>query len=265
MSDSQEIETIPVTAPVEAPSEGTQPSEAEPSTPPPEAPAGGEPTIPYSRFREVNERMKWEAAERQRLQQELQSRPLPGQPSYMQPDTMPAPKQSDYQTYEEYVAAIGEHAATRATARQIEQFTRSQQAQQSQQQAQNRAGQAFQNWNTKIADVVSKDPTFTHRALEIMGNLPTDLGLAVLESPATKELTTHFVQHPEDVFRMASMNPIQAGIELGKLTAKMAVAPATKVSKMPPPQAPVGSGKTGSKRADDMSVTDVTARLYPYK
>ena len=265
MSDSPEIETNPVTAPVEAPSEGTQPSEAETSTPPPEAPAGGEPTIPYSRFREVNERMKWEAGERQRLQQELQSRPLPGQPSYMQPDTTPAPKQENFQTYEEYLDARAEHKATQATARQIQEFTRTQQTQQSQVQMQTRTSQAIQTWNSKVADVAAKDPTFTHRAMELLNNLPTDLGIAICESPVTKELTTHFVQHPEDVFRMASMSPIQAGIELGRLTAKMAVAPAAKVSKMPPPQAPVGSGKTGSKRADEMSTMDVTARLYPYK
>lgn len=256
MLDSHEIETE-TSAPIEAPSEGTQPSEAPESNPPPEAPAGGEPTIPYSRFREVNEQKKMLQMQ---LEQMRQVQPQ-GQPSYIQPDTTPAPKQDNYQTYEEYIDARAEHTAMQATRQQLEQYARAQQSQQAQQQTQNRAGQAFQNWNSKIADAASKDPTLTNRAMEIMGDLPVELGLAVMESSATKELTNHFVQHPNDAFRLASMSPIQAGIELGALTAKLANAPAIKVSTMPRPIPPVGAGQAGGSK--ETGVNRALSLLYP--
>lgn len=233
-------------------------SEAQPSAPADQTPGSTEPTIPYSRFAEVNRKMREYEAQLAQAKQAQAPQQAP---------TAGAPKQDDFATYEEFIEARATHAATQAAEARYNAL-RQQEAQQNQaRQQQERANSAYQNWVGKVADLSTKDPIRYQRAVETLGNMPAELGVMVMQDQAARELTEHFADHPEEGFRLASLPPIQAAMELGRLGAKLAgsKAPPASVSKAPRPIDPVGSGKTNVSTGfrNDMSQEEFNRSFNP--
>lgn len=249
-------------APVTATSEGTQPG-AE-STAPNSAPEtqSSEPTIPYSRFAEVNRKWREEQQENARLR-------ASGTQAPQQPQPQGAPKQEDFSTYEEYVRADASHHARLAAQEEFKNLQKQQAQGWESQQKTKQQQDAFANWSTQMQAAAAKDPTVKTLSPEVFGHWPEEFSVMMMAAKNAGDLSTHLMRNPNEVLRLASMNPHQAAMELGEMSAKLAGSsgqPPRKPSAQVPNLDPVGAGtKNGNidPYATTTSVEDYVAATRP--
>lgn len=244
------------------PSEGTQPKiESIIPNPAPET-QGSEPTIPYSRFQEVNRRMREaEAALNQRNQQQQQ-------PQQAQPVESGAPKEEQFETYTDYIRAEARYHAEKAADKRFNDLQTQQRQSWEQQQEQAKESKAGSNFVQKWAAEVSKDPSLKTLPTDPVMEMPKSLAVLVMGSEVAGPLMAHLLRNPEETYRISSLPSHEAAYAIGKMESKLSGStgqPTKKPSGNIPSLDPVGVGKgKGFKSADDMSQEDVLRRLYPY-
>lgn len=196
-------------------------------------------SIPDWRFNEVNERMK--AAEARLAQIQAQ----PPQPQPKNPADQ-APKPEDFSTYEEYVRADARFVARQEAQQEFQKARQADQQQAQQWSAQERVRKADESFNTKLHEALAKDPAL----LTTLQNAPTlrpDLQLFGLkESDTPIELAKHLAANPALILQLNQMPAERALREMGKIEAKLQGSGGqaqAKVSQMPKPMPPVGTGK----------------------
>lgn len=211
------------------------------------------PMIPKYRFDEVNHRAQ--AAE-------ARLRDLLAQ-SQQQPQSAPqAPKQEDFATYEDYIRADARFVAQQE-ARQAYAAERQRELQAAQAQAeQTRAQAAESNWSRKTSEGLAKHPDFFEVIAQVRVN--SHLEQLIKASAVGDELGYHLGKNKDVEARLNAMHPLDAAAELGRIEAKLQGAggqPQAKVSQMPKPMQPVGTGKAGG--AKETGVNRALSLLYP--
>ena len=87
--------------------------------------------------------------------------------------------------------------------------------------------------------------------------LPKGVAEAIMQSENGAEMVYHLGSNPETASNIASMSPLMAMQELGKLSTKLSTKPEIKLSAAPEPISPVKAGSALNSNIDDeMSMAD---------
>ena len=194
-------------------------------------------------------RQKHEAArelEQARREREAYQPPPPPQP---QGETFPAfdawSTAFPNATYEDYIDARADY---RAESR-IQAFQQETAAQQRAREAEtktltlrDKGKEVYKDW----------DDVFTGLDLHV----PQPVWHTILTDPDGHRLAYELATHPETVYQMAQMDPLQIGVALGTLKARWAGAPAappasSRTASAPPPITPLGSSPTQAVSSPD--------------
>ncbi len=155
-----------------------------------------------------------------------------------------APKAEDFDTDEEFWVAKGTHEATRNMVGVINQN----QVKQAQDNAQFDQTQRLNSYNQKAEALKVKEPEFQKvvgasllHTQDAQGNL-TPATQAILAVENGPEVAMHIAMNPQLALRMNQLDPINAGIEVSKLSSQLSAKPAPANA----PPAPIGSEDTGT-------------------
>lgn len=196
--------------------------------------------------------------EEQRRNAQLMEKVLEMQkPSQPEPETtqnVGEPKLDSFETYEDYVAALAEYKADQ----KIQAWEQSRQ-QETQAQAQERQRQEFE---ARADDFRQQHPDYDVVALNPQLPVSAAMAEAIQMADNGPELLYTLGQNPAEAARLAALPPLQAAIELGRMTTapKPASAPKTRTN-APPPVEPL-SGGSGSRTIDPERMTADEWRVW---
>lgn len=151
-----------------------------------------------------------------------------------------APKQDDFQTYEEYLEAKADYIAERKVTEKL--------AEREKKDAQSKAeadrGKIVATWAQKVEAAASKYHDYND-VLESVDHIeiPKALQEAIMEHDSGADLAYSLGKNPAELQRIVSLKPGAALMELGKFAAKLsepAPEPKKTVSKAPDPIKPLG-------------------------
>lgn len=141
-----------------------------------------------------------------------------------------APKREAFQDDDAYLEAQIEHRAEQKAREKLEQREKAEQSE--------RMAESFQEKAEKASE---RYPDFS----VVVGNPALSINEAmaefISESDLGPDLAYHLGKHPLDAARIASMSPVKAARELGRLESEIAARPKANPSKAPEPITPVGS------------------------
>lgn len=247
-------------APVIATPEGAQPGNDTTIPNPAPEPPGSEPQVPYHRFAEVNRKMR-------EYERQIASLQTP-QPAPTQAQPQGAPKQEDFPTFEEYYRADVAYHGRTAAQEEFKNLQKQHQQGLQQHQEQDRQAKAYTNWSTQMQAAAAIDPTVKNLSPDVFSHWPTEFSVMMMAAENGGDLSIHLMKNPNEVLRIAGMDPNWASMELGKMSAKLAGSsgqPPRKPSAQVPNLDPVGQGKgPGNKNPNDYTQDDVIKRLYPH-
>jgi len=145
-----------------------------------------------------------------------------------------APRENDFENYDDYVAAKAVHA--------MEQRQREQQQQQLQARQQALIAERQQQFQAQVIEAKGKYADFEQVAFN--PQVPITEGVAQLLTTTDKgaDIAYHLGKNPEVAQRLAQMDPLQAAIEIGKIEANLKLPQPKTVTDAPEPLAPVGGG-----------------------
>lgn len=208
-------------------------------------------------------RLNEEIQKRRELEARFQGQPQQ-QPQQPKPASDGAPKQEDFQTYEEFIKAEARYEAR-------QELARARQEEQKQNQAKSfeeRVRKADESFTEKVYDAASKNPALLQK-LQNAPSLRPDLhlyGLKEADNPVG--MAEYLADNPALVIQLNQLPPEKALREMGKIEAKLANGSSGQPPKKPSAGIPaldaVGSGnKPGQRSGDHLTQDDVIARLYP--
>jgi hypothetical protein len=171
---------------------------------------------------------------------EVENRYLREQASKREVKEPSSPTQDQYSTYEEYLEAKAEYIADK----RVEQKLAERETKDAQSKADVERSKVVQTWQQKVDAAVSKYSDY-NEVLEGVEHIeiPPVLQSAIMESDVGSDLAYHLGKNPAELERIVALKPYAALMELGKIAAKLATAPAPvakQVSKAPAPIKPVG-------------------------
>lgn len=190
--------------------------------------------------------------ERERIAQ--QTREQIAQEQQQKPAEAPGkPKESDFETYGEYLEALTEYKAKeiirreREEAKQAEtrkaQMTEAERYQERQTELIEKGEEKYEDFE----DVVKSDKNTYSRAAF----------LAMLESDIGSELLYYLAKNPDEGKRIAELPAYAQAKEIGKLEDKLQAKPQKQISKAPEPITPIGTGKAvGNELSDDIPIDE---------
>lgn len=191
--------------------------------------------------------------ERERVAQ--QTREQIAQEQAQKPADAPnKPKESDFETYGEYLEALTEYKAREIVRneRAEAEAERSRKAQQSEaERYQARQQELVERGEEKFDDfeeaVKGDKHTYSRAAF-----------LAMLESDMGAELLYYLAKHPEEGQRISNLPAYAQAKEIGKLEDKLQAKPTKQISKAPEPIKPVGTGKASNDNdlSDDLPIDE---------
>lgn len=203
-----------------------------------------------------------EAAERKAAELEAKfSTHAPAAPSTQVPPSAPAPAvPTGEPKLEDFLNDIDPYASlAKATAKwEVAEFKRTLEAQA---QERNQAERRRQMFN----EVVAKYPDFAERLQNPeVGNLyiPAHIWDALDRSPARAEILNFFSERPDEARRLAASDPVEALLELGRVSAGPARAAVPSLA--PPPSAPPPPLTLGSRpsQPEDPTVSALEAKDF---
>jgi hypothetical protein len=202
--------------------------------------------VPQERVNEIT-RARREAERRaQYLEQQLTQ--LQGQQQQTQPHSERPPSLADFQTPDEWAAAVLEHAERRAS-KSVEGRLQQLDQQRSQQDVVN-------GWEAKERDFATQTPDYLDRIHELTEAVqfhPDFLG-ALAGSDHGPAIAYHLANHLDVADRLSRMSPVAAAVELGRIEAQLtAPKPNKPVTKAPEPAPTLGGS---SPMAKDLSKMD---------
>jgi hypothetical protein len=189
------------------------------------------------------ERKQFEMETRERIAQEQAAKPAP---------TLEKPKESDFETWDQYIEAIAEYKAKEIL--RAERFeaenAKTKASQQTEAQRINERQQALiEKGETKFEDfedVIKSDTNEYSRAAY----------LAALESDISAEILYHLAKNPEEGKRIASLPAYAQAKEIGKLEDKLSAKKPVKTSNAPEPIKPLGNGTSAPVDLAKVSMDD---------
>lgn len=177
-------------------------------------------------------------------------------------DTDPEPQEAQYSDYNEYVRAQARWEGRQAATQQFAKLS-AQQAMQSQ--AQETARQRQQATEKYFRNTANEDAAFHEAAQDLpLGDF---LWHQIMRSDNPGPVLKHFIANKAEAQRIGFLPPAEQLVVYGEIRAKLAGASGqpNKVTQMPKPMAPVGSGKSGAKQSysDAMTQEDFNASFPP--
>jgi len=167
-------------------------------------------------------------------------------PQQQQPQAQPTdgrPTRSQYANDDDYVEAMAD-------------WKIAQREQSFKQQQQQRQAQATASKTETIYAKASEIPGFDREAFDELPLTPA-IAAAIVDSDVPEKLMHYLSTNPDEVAKIAQMNPIRQAAAIGKLEAKVSSAP--QVSKAPEPIKPIGGNKGGSKDPSEMTDAEFAA------
>jgi hypothetical protein len=124
----------------------------------------------------------------------------------------------------------------------------------------------FETFTAKAEAVADRMPGLIDKFCSLPEVSPA-MASFVAESDKGAEVAFHLSQNANEATRIARLSPLHQGIELARLESRLSVAPVVrKVSTAPAPVPTVtGSPSHSGKSAEEMSVSDIQAKLYRKK
>lgn len=243
----------------------TPPVTEQPTTPesPPDQPEAPARVYTQKEVDEIAGKIKENAArKRAELRRDLETfkrmaldreRPAPT-PQPQTPQVEAEPKLEQFASYDDYVKAVADHRAVKATDERLKQ-DRDQAEKRS---AQERRNQLVASHREREAKALEKYEDYIEKA-HYNPHMTEAMAQAIMESDVGPDVAYWLANNPQDSARIARLSPVQQIRELGKIEAKMessAPPPAPKQpSTAPEPITPVG-GKAGPSATDEPSDRD---------
>jgi len=207
-------------------------------------------TVPYSRFKEVNDQLR---TFKEQASNAVTS--LTGGVK-QQEETNAEPKREQFQNDADYYRALGMHGG-----RQGFQEAKTQEEQQGRADAaQQQRTNAETNFATKATEAAKKYTNFNEVLAASTVSFSDPVSMAIQASPVAGDLAYALATNPTEAARIASLPVNEAIYALGTLSAQIpgSNGQPVKMSNMPNPINPVGTAKpSGAKPySDDMSQED---------
>lgn len=172
--------------------------------------------------------------------------PTPGQPASTT-QAPAAPRREDFTDIEAYFEAKATFTAQKTARELFEGMQRGTQEQQRVANEQAQARQMAETFQSKIAESAKAYPDFKKIVLEDGAHVPIGnaaMGLAQAGNPAG--VMIYLAQHPDVAEKIATMHPVFAALEVGKIDASLG---RPQVSNAPPPGTLIGSRPSASGAA----------------
>ena len=188
-----------------------------------------------------------EAAEQRAAHFEAEARRVQGVASEPKLEQFAAQGKS----YDEYLSARAEWIADQKVSAKLEEFARTNLQSFQQRDQQERAAQAAQQFNTALTQVEAEGkkayPDF-EEAVRNAPNLGPQVGQMVLATEKPHDISYYLAKNPEHALAIASMPPMLAMREIGKLEAQFVN---KRVTSAPPPPRTVGGSEKGPQGLSD--------------
>lgn len=172
----------------------------------------------------------------------------PAKPDEKTPETLtrPKPEESQYETFDKYNEALVDW--------KIEQKEVGREAARSKTDQQERSAK-FQE---KLNEGFEKHEDF--REIALNPNVPINQNMvdALFDSDHAADIAYHLGQNPQEARRIASLSPIAAAREIGKLEARFSGPPQKTKTKAPDATKPVGDKEAIPKKYDEMTEDDAS-------
>ena len=190
-----------------------------------------------------------------RKQGEKPSEKAPEAPPYVAPDFLkPAPRESDYEEYSDFLEAKDEYLVEKAEFRAYNKAKAEIEAEQ-----QRRVQEVNQTEATRwVQEGAKKYPDFQKVIAPHADTIPAVMAAAVKASDNGHEIAYHLGNNQAEFNRIAGLQPVQQAIEIGKLSMRLSTrpAPAKTITSAPPPIKEITSGGTADLDPNTMSMED---------
>lgn len=144
------------------------------------------------------------------------------------------PKLDQFQTYEEYVAALADYRA--------DQKIQAWENQRKQQEAERQKSQVVEQFQTRAERFRVEHPDFDEIAFNPQLPVTDAMAEAINLAENGPELLYQLGKNPSEAARIAALPPIQAAVELGKFAVKMSLPQPRSKTGAPPPIRPLDGG-----------------------
>lgn len=176
--------------------------------------------------------------------------------------SVPAPKQNDFDSYEEYQAALSSYRTLgtlddrEARQREAEAKTHFKQVEELKKQQQ---AEDAQSWADQVAEGKTKYPDFEQVAQN--PNLPITEKLAnmMLQSDVAADMAYHLGKNPTLAQQISSLDEVQMARAVGRLEAQVSAPKPKPTSSAPDPITPVKGKATALKNPDEMTYQEYEA------
>lgn len=175
---------------------------------------------------------------------------------------LPAPKEGDYASYEEYQAALSAHHAVRMLdgreAQRLEAEAAAHFAQ-AQQVRQRQAQEDAANWQTQMAEAKAKYPDFEAVALNDAVPIGQALADMIKGSDVAADVAYYIGKNPDHAARLSSMSPVDMARAFGRLEATISAPKPKTTSAAPDPISPVKGAASATRDPSKMSINEYRA------
>lgn len=202
-------------------------------------------TVPKKDFNKAYWKQKQTERENAELRRQLEERNNSVQETPATTQGEPTLEQFDYDQ-DAYMAAIVDHRVKSGISNAFAE--RDKQAQERKQQTE--AQEVSQKFNNNLAQYIAENPEYEEVAAAAGGKaFAPHVNQAVLHSDNGPAIDHHLLVNPDVAEKLGAMSPIQATIEIGKISAQLSKPKEVKTTGAPPPIETVGSG-AGSPTSD---------------
>jgi hypothetical protein len=206
--------------------------------------------ITFRRYEAERERDYWKLQAEARLRAEQEAQQPQVTPEPVIPSS-PAPRQEDFETYEQYDEALFDWRYQQRVARETVQ-----RQQEDRKRAEREYAEHVRSWAEQGAE---KYPDFSQVALKE----PRDGGPsitpymagAIQDSPMGHEVA----YYPKEAAKIAQLSPIAQVREIGRLEIKVQTPQQRETTKAPTPTSPVGGKESPSVKLEDMTYEEYKA------
>lgn len=177
------------------------------------------------------------------------------EPARQAPRTAEAPKQEEFQNFDDYLVARAKFEAKQ----EILAEQRAQAERQERAQRQQHAEQVRQSFQERAAAARERYQDFDEVAFDASVPVSEEMTVVIAESEHGPDIAYYLGSHPDEARRIASLSPLAQARELGRIEAKVSQAPVKKTTSAPPP-AKILKGKGSPERdPSKMSIEEYRA------
>jgi hypothetical protein len=191
------------------------------------------------------------AAEAERRLAEFEQRAQAAQAAQLHQEELKPPKREDFEDPDAYADALTDY--------KVEKRLRERDAQQAeslrQQTVQTQEEVLNKRWSAAVADVKARLPDYdqvTNSDIQISGAMAH----AMREASNGPEIAYHLGKNPDEAARIAALPPVQALMEVGRISAQLAGQAKKPVSRTAAPISTVSGGERATVSLQDMSMDD---------